>query len=413
LTHQGSGSWSCESCFGPLDAVYDWEALAATVTAETIAAGPSTLWRYAPLLPVEAPDASMPAPGLTPLMPAPRLADRLGVNRVSLKLETANPTHSFKDRAVAVAAAKARELGLTTLSCSSTGNLANAVAARAAAEGMGCAVFCPAELEAEKLVATAVHGARVFAIGGSYDECSRLTVELASELPWGFVNVNLRPYYAEGSKTIAFEIAEQLDWETPDAVVCPIGSGALFARCYKGFRELTKLGLLSREPPRMYGAQAEGCAPVVTTFERGAEQIVPVRPQTLAQSIAIGDPADGDLALAAARSSAGQLISCPESEIAAMMTLLAETSGVFAESATGVCLGALARAVELGAIDSDEHVVIIVSGDGLKTPGPVAGLLEPIEVQADLKAVLAHLTALDHNGHDRLAPKLPALGAAG
>jgi threonine synthase len=301
----------CSRCFGPLDPIYDWDALAAEVTRERLAAGPLSIWRYAPLLPVEPPAQARLAPGLTPLVPAPRLADAVGVGELYLKLDTANPTHSFKDRVVAVACAKAQELGLEVLACSSTGNLANAVAARAAAEGLEAAVFCPADLEPEKLVATAVYGATIYAVRGTYDDCSRLTVELSFELPWAFVNVGLRAYYAEGSKTLAYEIAEQLGWELPDAVVIPVASGALYSKIGQGFSELARLGLVDGDRPRLYGAQAEGCAPVATAFDAGA-RVTPVKPKTVARSLAIGSPADGDLAVATAQATHGAVLAVAE-----------------------------------------------------------------------------------------------------
>src|SRR4051795_577568 len=248
----------CSKCFGPLDPVYDRDEQRRVVTRERIEAGPRSIWRYADLLPVAAPAEQRLAPGFTPLVQAPRLAEALGVGELWLKLDTANPTHSFKDRVVAVAAAKAMELGRTTLACSSTGNLANAVAARAAAEGLDAVVLCPADLEREKLVATAVYGAQIFAVQGSYDDCSRLSVELSFELDWAFVNVGLRAYYAEGSKTLAFEIAEQLGWQLPDVVVAPVASGSMFTKVHQAFSELRALGLVDREPPRLIGAQAEG-----------------------------------------------------------------------------------------------------------------------------------------------------------
>src|SRR5256714_3003993 len=281
----------CSRCFGPLDPVYDRAEQRRTVSRESIEAGPSNIWRYAGLLPVAPPAEPRLAPGLTPLVRAPRLAEALGLGELYLKLDTANPTHSFKDRVVAVAAAKAQELGLTTLACSSTGNLANAVAARAAAEGLEAVVFCPADLERERLTATAVYGATIYAVRGSYDDCSRLTVELSFELPWAFVNVGLRAYYAEGSKTLAFEIAEQLGWELPDAVACPIASGALFTKIRQGFAQLADIGLVEGELPRLYGGQAEGCSPVATAFASDGK-VKPVRPRTPARSPAIGNPAD-------------------------------------------------------------------------------------------------------------------------
>jgi threonine synthase len=384
---------TCPACFGPLDPVYDWDALARAVTRETIAAGPASIWRYAALLPVEAPHEARLAPGLTPLVPAARLAEQLGLRELWLKLDTANPTHSFKDRVVAVAAQKARELGLETLACSSTGNLANAVAARAAAEGMEAAVFCPADLEPEKLVATAVFGATIYAVQGTYDDCSRLTVELSFELPWAFVNVGLRSYYAEGSKTVAFEIAEQLGWVAPDAVVAPIASGSLYSKIAEGFNQLRRVGLVDAPIPRMFGAQPEGCSPVAAAFA-AEEKVVPVRPRTVARSLAIGNPADGDKAVATARATEGAVYAVGEEEIGPNMATLAVHTGVFGETAAGVSLGALREAVERGELGLDDSVVLVVTGDGLKTPGPVAGLFEPIGIEADPDAVLERLGVL-------------------
>jgi threonine synthase len=384
---------TCTACFGPLDPVYDWGRLARTVTREAIAAGPASIWRYAPLLPVEAPAEPRLAPGFTPLVRAPRLADEIGVGELWLKLDTANPTHSFKDRVVAVAAAKARELGLETIACSSTGNLANAVAARAAAEGIEAAVFCPADLEPEKLVATAVYGATIYAVRGTYDDCSRLTVELSFELPWGFVNVSLRSYYAEGSKTVAFEIAEQLGWGAPDAVVAPIASGSLYSKIAEGFDQLRLVGLVEAETPRLLGGQAEGCSPVAAAFASHTP-VAPVRPATVARSLAIGNPADGDKAVATARRTGGAVYAVAEEEVGANMSLLAEHAGVFGETAAGVSVGALRRAVDEGRVGPDDRVVLVVTGDGLKTPGPVEQRLDPIRIDADADAVLERLGVL-------------------
>ena len=381
---------SCPRCFAPLVPVYDRDELVRTVTRESIAAGPSSIWRYAPLLPVAPPPEQLLAPGLTPLVRAPRLAEAVGVRELWLKLDTANPTHSFKDRVVAVACAKAQELGLRTLACSSTGNLANAVAARAAAEGLEAAVFCPVDLEPEKLVATAVYGAKLYAVDGSYDDCSRLTVELSFELPWAFVNVGLRTYYAEGSKTLAFEIAEQLGWRTPDAIVAPIASGALFSKVHRGFDELLDLGLAEGRLPRLYGGQAEGCSPVATAFAE-EQRVVPVRPRTVARSLAIGSPADGDAAVRSARESDGAIYAVAEDEVGENMALLAERAGVFGETAAGVTLGALLEAVRRGEVGADDEVVLLVTGDGLKTPEPVAARLQPVEIEADADAVLERL----------------------
>jgi threonine synthase len=382
----------CSRCWGPLDPIYDREQLARLATREAIAAGPLSIWRYAPFLPVEPPAEQRLAPGFTPLVPAPRLAEALGLRELYLKLDTANPTHSFKDRVVAVAAAKARELGLETLACSSTGNLANAVAARAAAEGLDAAVFCPADLEPEKLTATAVYGADIYAVAGSYDDCSRLTIELSFELPWAFVNVGLRSYYAEGSKTLAYEIAEQLGWQLPNVVVSPIASGSLYTKLNQGFSELVEVGLVEGGVPRLIGGQAAGCAPVATAFAEEAS-VRPVRPATVARSLAIGTPADGDLAVATARATAGTIHAVPEEAVGESMALLAETTGVFGETAAGVTLGALREAVDAGEVELADRVVLLVTGDGLKTPGPVAGRLQPIEIEADADALLARLGA--------------------
>jgi threonine synthase len=380
----------CSHCFGPLDPVYDRDEQRRTVTRESIADGPLSIWRYADLLPVAAPSEQRLPPGFTPLVQAPRLAAALGVGELWLKLDTANPTHSFKDRVVAVACAKAIELGRTTLSCSSTGNLANAVAARAAAEGLEAVVLVPADLEPEKLVATSVYGAQILAVEGSYDDCSRLSVELSFELDWAFVNVGLRSYYAEGSKTLAFEIAEQLGWEFPDAVIAPIASGAMFTKVHQGFAEFAELGLVDGAVPRLIGGQAEGCAPVATAFGAGA-RVKPVRPATIARSLAIGSPADGDLAVSTALDSGGSIHAVAEDEIADNIRLLAETTGVFGETAPGVTLGALRAAVQNGELGENDRVVLLVTGDGLKTPGLVSDRLDLVSVEPDADLILEKL----------------------
>jgi threonine synthase len=382
----------CDRCFGPLDPIYDRARQRRAISRGSIAAGPRSFWRYQALLPVAAPTEQRLAPGLTPLVAAPRLAKALGVSELWLKLDTANPTHSFKDRVVAVAAAKARELGCTTLACSSTGNLANAVAARAAAEGIEAVVLCPVDLEPEKLVATAICGAHILAVNGSYDDCSRLSIELSFELDWAFVNVGLRAYYAEGSKTIAFEIAEQLDWELPDVVVAPIASGAMFSKIHQGFTELLELDLVDGQTPRLLGAQAAGCAPVAAAFHNGGA-IRPVRAATIARSLAIGSPADGELALATARASLGAVHAVPEDEVSNNLALLAETTGVFGETAAAVALGALREACRRGEVGERDRVVLVVSGDGLKTPSVVADRLAPTLVEPDADSILELLGA--------------------
>ena len=382
----------CSECFGPLEPVYDWDELERTVSRESIAAGPYSLWRYSALLPADPSEGMESSPGYTPLVPAPRLAAALGVGEVFLKLDLSNPTHSFKDRVVAVAAAKAQEFGLDTLSCTSTGNLAGAVAARAAALGMPAVIFCPAGLEPEKIQAATVYGARIYGVRGSYDDCSRLVSELAGEVEWGFVNVNLRSYYAEGSKTLAFETVEQLGWETPDAVICPIASGALFSKLWQGFKQFDRLGLLDGPLPRIYGGQAEGCSPVAAAYAED-RRVTPVRPNSIAKSLAIGNPADGDLAVATAKASGGAIYTVPEEDVGQNMAFLAELAGVFGETAVGVTVGALRAATAAGAIGEDDRVVALVTGTGLKTPQAVAehdsGAV--VEIDADVDALLDEL----------------------
>jgi threonine synthase len=385
--HPLEATGSCSRCFGPLDPVYDWDRVRETFTPERLADGPRSIWRYAPLLPVEAPAEPRLAPGLTPLVPAPRLAEEVGVGELWLKLDTANPTHSFKDRVVAVAARKAQELGLGTLSCSSTGNLAGAVAARAAAEGLEAVVFVPADLEPEKLAAAAAYGPTLYAVDGHYDHCSRLSVELSFELPWGFVNVNLRSYYAEGSKTLAYEVVEELGWRAPDVIAIPIASGALFHKVGQGLSELRSLGLVDGPSTRLVGGQAEGCQPVATAFRESAP-VRPVRPDSIARSLAIGSPADGDFAVATARESGGSIHAVPEDEVGENMALLARTTGVFGETGAGVTLGALRAAVDAGDVRHDDRVVLLVTGDGLKTLGPVSFTFQPVPISADADAFL-------------------------
>jgi threonine synthase len=378
---------SCPRCFGPLEPVYDWDAI--IVSREQIEAGPRSLWRYEALLPVAVPADASSAPGWTPLVAAPRLAASVGVGEVFLKLDHTNPTHSFKDRVVAVAAAKAAELGTDTLACASTGNLGNAVAARAASLGMRSVVLYPSTVEPEKLLATAVYGGEMIAVRGSYDDCSRLVVELAGEVDWAFVNVNLRAYYAEGSKTLAFEIAEQLGWEVPDAVVAPIASGSMFTKVWQGFDQLARVGLVDGTPPRMIGGQAEGCSPVAAAFAE-ERAVAPVRPKTVARSLAIGAPADGDFAVSTARASGGAVYAVPEDEVGPNMSLLAETAGIFGETAPGVTIGALRAAVAAGRLGDEDRVVVLVTASGLKTPGAIE-TTEPIEISPDVDELLEQL----------------------
>jgi threonine synthase len=380
----------CSQCFGPLEPVYDWDEIARTVSRASIEAGPRSLWRYSALLPAAPPEDANAGPGWTPLVPAPRLAGELGIGELWLKLDFSNPTNSFKDRVVAVAAAKAREFGFDTLSATSTGNLAGAVASRAAATGMQAVIFCPANLEPEKLQAATIYGARIYGVRGSYDDCSRLVSELAGEVEWGIVNVNLRSYYSEGSKTLAFEISEQLGWETPDAVVIPVGSGSMFTKVYKGFEQFRRLELVDGPQPKVIGGQAEGCSPVASAFADD-RRVTPVVPQSIVSSIAIGNPADGDLAIELARNSGGGVFAVPEDEVGANISLLAETAGIFGEGATGVAVGALRQAVANGTVGEQDRVVLLVTGTGLKTPQLAEHTGEVVEIEADVDALLDDL----------------------
>ena len=362
----------CEFCFGPLEVVYDVDRQREVVSREAIEAGPSSLWRYADLLPV-LPGATAEhrvdlGAGLTPLVRAPRLGEALGLQDLWLKNDTLNPTNSFKDRVVSVALSAARRLGMTTAACASTGNLAQSVAAHSAGAGLDSCVLIPSNLEEAKIMATAVYGTRLVAVEGNYDDVNRLCGEIASEHEsWGFVNVNLRPYYAEGSKTIGFEIAEQLGWELPDHVVAPMASGSMLVKIDKAFREFSSLGLVEEKPWKISGAQATGCSPIATAFKSGAETIRPVRPDTVAKSLAIGDPADGYYALDVVHRTGGAMDHVSDDEIADAITLLARTEGIFAETAGGVTVAVLAKLAAAGQVAANERTVAVISGHGLKT----------------------------------------------
>jgi len=358
----------CEACFGPLEVSYDFGDLDVEGAKRRIQAGSSGIWRYRDFLPFEGRPDDPLEPGLTPLLKADRLAERLGIEAdLWIKNDAANPTHSFKDRVVAVALAKARELGYETVACASTGNLANAVAAHAAAAGLASYVFVPADLEEQKLLATGVYGTNLVGVRGSYDDVNRLCTELAEDRPWAFVNVNVRPYYAEGSKTLAYETAEQLGWELPDRVVVPIASGSLLTKIGRGFQEWLDLGLVRGEQPVFHGAQARGCSPVATAFEKGWDVCKPQKPETIAKSLAIGDPADGPYALEQARATGGSVDAVTDDEVRAGIRLLAETTGIFTETAGGVTVAVLAKLAERGAIAGGERVVAYITGEGLKT----------------------------------------------
>jgi threonine synthase len=378
-------SYVCENCFGPLEVAYDFSGLDTVSAKRRIQAGSRGIWRYADFLPFEGSPGDPLEPGLTPLVKADRLAERLGLDaELWIKNDAANPTHSFKDRVVAVAVAKARELGFETVACASTGNLANAVAAHAAAAGLESYVFVPANLEEQKLLATGVYGTNLVGIRGNYDDVNRLCTQLAETRPWAFVNVNLRPYYAEGSKTIAYETVEQLGWELPDRVVCPIASGSLFTKVGRGFQEWLDLGLVSGEQPAFNGAQAEGCSPVATAFAEGWEVCKPQRPDTIAKSLAIGDPADGPYAIEQARATGGAIDSVTDEEIRAAIRLLAETTGIFTETAGGVTIGVLQKLAERGEIETGERVVVYITGEGLKTLDAVRDTFQMHEIDPDL-----------------------------
>lgn len=371
--------YACEWCFGPLEVVYDYEAVSSVISKERIATGPNSIWRYADLLPVRRQGAVDLGAGFTPLVRADRLGAELGIGELWIKNDTLNPTGSFKDRVVSVALTKARELGFKVAACASTGNLANSVAAHAARAGMSSVVVIPSDLESAKVVATSVFGGCVVAVDGTYDDVNRLCGELAGEHPdWGFVNVNVRTYYAEGSKTLAFETAEQLGWTAPDHVVVPVGSGSQLTKVAKGFAELYKVGLLDEEPSvRVSGAQADGCSPVATAFAEGSDLIRPVRPATIAKSLAIGDPADGVYALDVVRSSGGSMASVSDAEIVEAISLLARCEGIFAETAGGVTIATLAKLAERGVVRPDERVVAYVTGNGFKTLDALVGSVGP------------------------------------
>jgi threonine synthase len=393
--HPLDARFACDRCFGPLEMAYDHAAIASSTSREQIMAGPATLWRWAAFLPVDAPTRGRPV-GNSPLILADNLAAELGLDcELYVKTETSNPTHSFKDRVVAVAAAKSLELGFEALACASTGNLAGATAAAGASLGLPTYIFVPGDLEREKIISAAAYGATVFAVDGTYDDVNRLCSELSYDHPWAFVNVNMRPYYAEGSKTIALETGEQLGWRVPDRVVAPIASGSLYTKILQGFQEGRAAGLLADGPaPIMHGAQGEGCAPVATAFAAGAEDVVPVRPTGIAKSLAIGSPADGVYALGVARDTGGSIEAVSDDEIVEGIKLLARTTGIFTETAGGVTTAVLRKLAERGAIAAGETVVVYITGDGLKTIDAVESTVQTVRVSPDPDEVDAALASL-------------------
>ncbi len=382
-------NYACLECFGPLEIGYEFPSL----TRAEIEAGPRNIWRYAPLLPVPADVASVPntEPGLTRLVKADRLAAALGMKTLWVKDDTSNPTHSFKDRVVAVALAAARELGFTVLACPSTGNLANAVAAAAARAGIRSVVFVPSNLEQQKILTTAVYGGTLIAVEGNYDDVNRLASEIAGErADWAFVNVNVRPYYAEGSKTLGYEIAEQLGWRLPEQVVVPVASGAQLVKIDKGFREFVDLGLIEGTPYKIYGAQATGCSPVAEAFKNHRDVVRPVKPDTIAKSLAIGNPADGPYVLDVTRRTGGTVEDVNDDEVRDGIELLARTEGIFAETAGGVTIATLRKLIATGQLDPDAETVVINSGDGLKTLDAIADRVGPAAtIEPSFEAFLA------------------------
>lgn len=368
--------YACQECFGPLEVGYDYP----TITRGQIEAGPKNIWRYRDLLPVPADIATIPniEPGFTRLLKTDNLARELGMKNLWVKDDSGNPTHSFKDRVVAVALAAARELGFSVLACPSTGNLANAVAAAAARAGIRGVVFIPDNLEQAKILASAVYGGSLVAIKGNYDDVNKLASEIAGELPdWAFVNVNVRPYYAEGSKTLGYETAEQLGWRLPQQVVIPVASGAQLTKIDKGFTEFVKLGLVEDTPYKVFGAQASGCSPVSAAFRDGHDVVRPVKPDTIAKSLAIGNPADGPYVLDVARRTGGAIEDVSEDEIREGILLLARTEGIFAETAGGVTVATLKKLIATGQLDPDADTVIFNTGDGLKTLDAISERVGP------------------------------------
>lgn len=385
----------CEFCFGPLEVDYDYDYLRTIVSREKIESGPPNLWRYVDLLPVEGETLVDSGTGFTPLLKAERLGQRLGLKNLFIKNDTANPTWSFKDRVVSVAITKALEFGFDTVACASTGNLGNSVSAHAARTGLKCFIFIPADLELGKIVGSLIYNPTLVAVKGNYDEVNRLCAEIASTMGWGFVNINLRPYYAEGSKTLGFEVVEQLGWQAPDHIVVPMASGSLLTKVWKALKELHRLGLIDELKTKVHGAQPEGCSPIVTAFKENAEFVRPVKPNTIVKSLAIGNPADGIYALQAMRESGGVAESATDDEVIEGIKLLAETEGIFTETAGGVTIAVLKKLVEQGTIGSDDTVVALITGCGLKTQEVLTDkIAQPIVIEPNLKSFQAKFAEL-------------------
>lgn len=375
----------CDFCFGPLEVQYDYDAIARVMSRESIKNGPPSMWRYAELLPADPENRVDINAGLTPLIKADRLGKALGLNELYLKNDCVNPTYSFKDRVVSVAATAARDFGFDTLACASTGNLAGSVAAHAARAGIRCYVFIPADLELGKVVGAAIYGPTLVAVNGSYDDVNRLCSEIADRYGWAFVNINVRPYYSEGSKTLGYEAAEQLGWRAPDHAIVPAASGSMFTKIWKGFNELHDIGIISKPKTRMHIAQAEGSSPIISAYDAGIKDIRPVRPDTIAKSLAIGNPADGYYALKVIEDSNGTGHAVTDDEIVDSMKLLAQTEGIFAETAGGVTVGVLRKLAAKGLIGKDEVTVAYITGNGLKTQEAVHDVAQTVNINASLR----------------------------
>ena len=393
----------CDFCFGPLEVDYDYATISEVVSRDRITQGPLSIWRYADLLPADSEAPVDIMAGYTPLIRAKNLGQRLGLNNLYLKNDSVNPSFSFKDRVVSVAATKAVEFGFDTLACASTGNLACSVAAHAARAGIRSIVFIPSDLERGKVIGAAIYGPTLVAVDGTYDEVNRLCSEVGDNYPWAFVNINMRPYYAEGSKTLGYEVAEQLGWRLPDHVVIPSASGAMFTKIWKGFNELACLGLLegveatsfgvdqntAHHPAvttRMHMTQAAGCSPIATAWQTGQTQVRPVRPNSIAKSLAIGNPADGIYALRVLEQSGGSAQAVPEDQVVDGIILLAETEGIFTETAGGVVVSGLKHLAESGALGRDELVVAYITGNGLKTQEAVEHVVNPLSIKPSLSS---------------------------
>ncbi len=374
----------CEFCFGPLEISYDYEGIKKDMTREKIESRPKTMWRYKELLPLDSDPTVGRSVGFTPFIKAERLGKVLGVRELYLKNDAVNhPTLSFKDRVVSVAVSKAKEFGFEVVACASTGNLANSVAALAAEGGFESYIFVPYDLEQGKILGTLIYGTNLIGIKGSYDEVNRLCSEIAENYRWAFVNINLRPFYAEGSKTYGYEIAEQMGWRVPKHVIVPMAGGSLITKIWKGFKELERIGLIDRVDSKIYGAQASGSNPIVSAFKEGIEWIKPQRPKTIAKSLAIGNPADGFYALKTIRDSGGSAEDVSDEEIVEAMKLLAQTEGIFTETAGGVTVGVTQKLIEKGIIPRDESILISITGNGLKTQEAVQDRIgKPLIIEA-------------------------------